>query len=156
MVDKHGFRLNVGIILSNPSGHVFWGRRVGQHDAWQFPQGGIHHNETPQQAMYRELYEEIGLEPPHVKLLAESKNWLSYHLPKHLLRPQQKPFCIGQKQKWFLLRLVGDETAICFDRTQKPEFSSWCWVDYWHPVEQVIPFKKQVYKNALEEFALLI
>lgn len=156
MLDENGFRSNVGIILSNAAGALFWGRRLGAVESWQFPQGGIHDNETPQQAMYRELYEEIGLMPHHVELLAESRQWLSYQLPERYRRPQQLPLCIGQKQKWFLLRLVSDENAICFSRTKKPEFSGWRWVDYWHPLQQVIEFKKMVYQQALEEFASLL
>src|ERR1700722_16864978 len=99
MVDNNGFRLNVGIILSNAAGHLFWGRRTAPLNTWQFPQGGIQPQETPQQAMYRELYKEIGLEPTHVQVLGETQGWVSYQLPKHLQRPQRKPFCIGQKQK---------------------------------------------------------
>jgi len=151
MVDENGFRLNVGIILANPSGQLFWGRRAGKKDAWQFPQGGIQTHETPEKAMYRELYEEIGLVQSDVAILAQTQQWFCYYLPEYLQRPHQKPLCIGQKQKWFLLRLVTDEKTINFHRTSKPEFTDWRWIDYWGPLKQVIQFKQEVYKNALEE-----
>lgn len=151
MVDSNGFRLNVGIILANDSGELFWGRRPGKKDAWQFPQGGIQHNETPEKAMYRELYEEVGLKRDDVKILAQTQQWFCYYLPEHLRRPEQKPFCVGQKQKWFLLRLLSDEKAIHFDHTHKPEFTAWRWIDYWAPLKQVVSFKQEVYKNVLEE-----
>jgi putative (di)nucleoside polyphosphate hydrolase len=151
MIDTNGFRLNVGIILANPSGQLFWGKRAGKRDAWQFPQGGMQHNETPEKAMYRELYEEIGLAKNDVQILAQTQQWFHYYLPEHLLRHHQKPLCIGQKQKWFLLRLLSDEQTIDFNHTAKPEFTAWCWIDYWTPPKQVIAFKQEVYKNALEE-----
>jgi putative (di)nucleoside polyphosphate hydrolase len=151
MVDKNGFRLNVGIVLSNPQKQLFWGRRSGKKDAWQFPQGGIQRSETPEQAMYRELYEETGLSQTDVQLLGQTQHWFCYYLPKYLRRPHEKPLCIGQKQKWFLLQLLADEQRICFDHTDTPEFTDWRWVDYWYPLEQVIQFKKEVYKNALKE-----
>lgn len=152
MIDQHGFRLNVGIILCNRQGQVFWGKRVGPADAWQFPQGGIKDYETLEEAMYRELAEELGLMPGDVEVIGVTKQWLYYRLPKHLRRHYSKPLCIGQKQRWFLLRLVGNEQSIRFDMTDSPEFDQWRWVDYWQPVDQVINFKRQVYKKALREF----
>lgn len=156
MIDKQGFRLNVGIILVNQKRDVFWGKRVGQDDAWQFPQGGLQDYETVEEAMYRELSEEIGLKPEDVEVIAVTKRWLRYRLPKHLRRYHQKPLCIGQKQKWFLLRLVSGENSICLNNTPSPEFDKWCWVDYWHPISQVIQFKRCVYKAALQEFESLL
>ncbi len=156
MIDRKGLRPNVGIILINSEKRVFWGRRVGNLNIWQFPQGGIIQPETPEQAMYRELNEEVGLLPEHVQVLGISKYWLSYYLPAHLRRYSHKPFCIGQKQKWFLLKLLANDITISFDQTPSPEFCSWRWVDYWYPLNHVIAFKKQVYKKALEEFAQLL
>ncbi|MFT3741936.1 MAG: RNA pyrophosphohydrolase [Gammaproteobacteria bacterium] len=156
MIDQSGLRLNVGIILANQQNQLFWGRRAGALEIWQFPQGGIQQPETPEQAMYRELREELGLRPEDIKILGVTRNWLSYYLPKHLRRTHTKPFCIGQKQKWFMLRLLSDEAAIHFDATDYPEFSDWRWVDYWYPVQQVITFKKSVYKRALEELESFI
>lgn len=150
MIDSDGFRANVGIILANTQGQVLWAKRIG-HDSWQFPQGGIDYGETPLDAMYRELHEEVGLYPQHVELLAVTKDWLRYRLPKRYVRTNQEPLCIGQKQKWFLLRLdESNAQHIRFD-TSKPEFDEWQWVSYWYPLNQVVAFKRGVYQKALQE-----
>ncbi|NOX27372.1 MAG: RNA pyrophosphohydrolase [Gammaproteobacteria bacterium] len=148
MIDKDGFRYNVGIILANDKGKLFWGRRIGQ-DAWQFPQGGMRRDETHEQAMYRELEEEIGLQPEHVEVLGVTKDWLRYRLPQRLIRHDSKPTCVGQRQIWYLLRLVGSENDLRLDFSEKPEFDGWRWVQYWYPVTRVVPFKRKVYKKAL-------
>ena len=105
MIDNEGYRANVGMVICTQDGNVFWARRHGQH-SWQFPQGGIDTNETPEQAMYRELFEEVGLKKNDVTLLATHRQWLKYNIPKHLVRWDDEPVCIGQKQKWFLLQLA--------------------------------------------------
>lgn len=152
MIDTDGFRANVGIILANTQGQVLWTKRVG-HNSWQFPQGGIDHGETPTDAMYRELWEEVGLYPCHVKLLAMTNDWLRYRLPKQHIRYGNYPLCIGQKQKWFLLQLDEPNTKhIRFD-TSKPEFEHWEWVSYWYPLNQVVHFKRGVYRKALQQLA---
>jgi len=140
----------VGIVLSNAAGEVFWARRRGQ-DAWQFPQGGIQQDETPVEAMYRELHEEIGLDAEHVEILGQTSDWLRYQIPDHLLRHRSKPLCIGQKQIWFSLKLVGDEKDFNLACSDKPEFDQWRWVDYWKPVDEIIDFKRGVYEEALKE-----
>ena len=152
MIDFDGYRPNVGIVICNRKGQVLWAKRYGQN-SWQFPQGGINDNESAEQAMYRELYEEIGLQPKDVKVLYASKHWLRYKLPKRLLRYDSKPMCIGQKQRWFLLQLVGDEKNINMNTTKSPEFDGWRWVSFWYPVRQVVSFKKDVYRKAMKEFA---
>ncbi|OOR91319.1 RNA pyrophosphohydrolase [Moraxella caviae] len=150
MIDSDGFRANVGIILANTQGQVLWAKRIG-HDSWQFPQGGIDYGETPVDAMYRELYEEVGLLPHQVEVLAVTRDWLRYRLPKRYVRTGQEPLCIGQKQKWFLLRLDEQNAQqIRFD-IAKPEFDEWQWVSYWYPLNQVVPFKRGVYQRALQE-----
>ncbi len=136
----------------NKDNHVLWARRIGQN-AWQFPQGGIRKGETSEQALYRELQEEIGLSPESVKILARTDGWLKYDLPQNLIRQHQFPLCIGQKQVWFLLRLLTDDDAIKIDATDTPEFDDWRWVDYWHPLKEVVSFKKNVYNQALDFFA---
>lgn len=156
MIDKNGLRNNVGIVLINQESKVFLGKRSDKPDAWQFPQGGINQGETPTDAMFRELYEELGLTPNDVKVIAETKNWLRYYLPRNLRRYRSKPLCIGQKQKWFLLKLISDENSIQLDKCEKQEFDQWQWVDYWLPVHKVIMFKRHVYKCALKEFENLI
>lgn len=155
VIDHDGFRPNVGIILSNQERRLFWGRRVGQN-AWQFPQGGINYDETPAQAMYRELEEEVGLQSQHVTILGYTHGWLRYHLPKRYIRRHCGPTCIGQKQIWFLLRVDCDEGAFCLDKTDKPEFDAWRWVRYWQPLHEVVYFKRRVYELALEELAPLL
>lgn len=152
MIDGSGFRANVGIIICNRAGQLLWARRIGQ-DAWQFPQGGINEGETPEDALYREIYEEVGLLPEDVSLIARTRGWLRYRLPRRLVRRDSQPMCIGQKQKWFLLELKASESSIQFDKGQKPEFDGWQWVNYWYPMRQVVAFKRDVYRRALLEFS---
>ena len=152
MLDREGYRPNVGIILVNARNEVFWGKRIREH-SWQFPQGGINPRETPEEALFRELNEEVGLEPEDVKILACTRGWLRYRLPQRLVRTHSQPLCIGQKQKWFLLRLTGAEDRVRMDVTGKPEFDGWRWVSYWYPLNQVVTFKREVYRRALKELA---
>ncbi len=151
-IDQRGFRANVGIILSDSAGAVLVGGRLGQ-TGWQFPQGGIQRDESPERAMYRELQEEIGLKPYHVQVLACTSQWLYYRLPKRFVRRHRRPLCIGQKQRWYLLRLVGDPCNVQLDTTDCPEFDRWRWVDFWRPVKDVIYFKRKVYVEALDALA---
>ena len=152
MIDQDGFRLNVGIILAHPTGSVLWARRRGE-DAWQFPQGGIIDDETPEDALYRELTEETGLTKADVEVITSSKEWLKYRLPPHFVRRKCFPKCIGQKQRWFLLRMVSDDSQIDLQHSAIPEFDGWQWVDYWKPLKEVVFFKRTVYEKALTEFA---
>lgn len=152
MIDPDGYRPNVGIVLMRPDGRVFWARRV-RRDGWQFPQGGMNSDETPVEAMYRELQEETGLLPEHVEVLGATPGWLRYRLPARAIRHHERQVCIGQKQVWFLLRLVGDEAHLRLDATDTPEFDHWRWVDFWYPVEHVVMFKRGVYARALGHLA---
>lgn len=153
MIDKDGFRSNVGIILANNDGHLLWARRVGQA-SWQFPQGGVDQGESPEQALYRELQEEIGLVEKDVEVIASTQDWLKYNLPKKYLRTRNNPVCIGQKQKWYLLRLLAEESNINLDSGYETvEFDHWRWVSYWYPLSNVIDFKKDVYRHALKELS---
>lgn len=151
MIDDDGFRLNVGIILANKHKKLFWGKRVGQ-EAWQFPQGGVNDDETEEQTLFRELKEEVGLDQQDVSIIARSKNWLKYKLPKRLIRLDSSPICLGQKQLWYLLMLESDPKRIDLNRCHKPEFDNWYWVNYWFPLHQVVDFKREVYRQALLEF----
>lgn len=153
MVDADGFRPNVGIVLCNGRGQVLWARRVGGRDAWQFPQGGINRRESAEDALYRELYEEVGLEPDSVEILARTDGWLRYRLPKRMRRNNSSPGFVGQKQKWFLLRMLSEDTLVQMDHSEQPEFDQWRWVSYWYPIGQVVEFKRDVYRRALKELA---
>ena len=155
MIDPDGFRPNVGIILSNGDGQLLWARRIGQ-DAWQFPQGGMRSDETPAEAMYRELAEEVGLFPEQVELIGATRGWLRYRLPRRYIRHSGRQVCVGQKQVWFLLRMLCKDKHVCLDNTEKPEFDRWRWVDYWHPLREVVAFKRNVYSRALDELAPLL
>lgn len=159
MIDAEGFRSNVGIILANAKGQLLWARRCGQN-AWQFPQGGIKESESPEEALFRELKEEVGLDAEQVEVLGVTKGWLRYRLPRRLIRRNNHPVCIGQKQKWFLLQMLCDDSQVCFTCTPTPEFDRWRWVSYWHPVEEVVDFKREVYQQALiqleEKFKALL
>jgi|TARA_B110000196_G_C21091828_1_gene637947 putative (di)nucleoside polyphosphate hydrolase len=151
LIDNDGFRPNVGIILANERGQVLWAKRVGQ-DAWQFPQGGIESHESPEEALYRELREEIGLEKDSVEVVGSTKGWLRYRLPKRMLRQNASGF-VGQKQKWFLLKMLSDDKTVTFERSKTPEFDLWQWVTYWYPLGQVVSFKQDVYRKAMKELA---
>ena len=155
LIDAQGFRANVGIILADQFGRLFWARRKGQ-SGWQFPQGGIQEHETPEEALFRELEEEVGLGSELVEILGCTRRWLRYRLPHRYQRHDMAPLCIGQKQIWFMLRFNGDESAVRLDISDMPEFDSWRWVDYWHPLEEVIFFKRRVYRRALAELAPLL
>lgn len=150
MIDSEGYRPNVGIVICNRRGQLLWAKRIGQ-SAWQFPQGGIKQSETLEQALYRELDEEVGLSAQDVIILYQTSDWLRYRLPKNYIRYHTDPLCIGQKQKWFLLGLESDDSKVELSRAEQPEFDDWCWVNYWYPVGQVIEFKRDVYRKALEE-----
>jgi len=149
-VDRDGFRANVGIVLTKGEA-VFLGGRVGGR-GWQFPQGGVGRGESIEAALFRELREEIGLEPGDVEVLGSTRSWLRYRLPRHYIRDR----CIGQKQRWFLLRLVAQESKLRFDLTSQPEFDRWQWTDFWTPVREVVYFKRRVYVRALHELGKLL
>jgi putative (di)nucleoside polyphosphate hydrolase len=149
-IDAQGFRANVGIVLIRDGGEVFLGSRSDGR-GWQFPQGGVQRDESPEQALFRELHEEVGLERDDVEVIASTRSWLRYRLPRQYVRRRSMPLCIGQKQRWFLLRMIGDEQRLKFDVTERPEFDDWRWVDYWSPVREVIYFKRIVYARALDE-----
>src|ERR1700690_266783 len=119
-IDKDGFRANVGIVLSRASRELFLGGRVGGR-GWQFPQGGVNRGEPVEEALFRELKEEIGLERGDVEVLGSTRGWLRSRLPRQYVRDR----CIGQKQRWFLLRLAAAELERGFHSPGQPEFNRW-------------------------------
>jgi putative (di)nucleoside polyphosphate hydrolase len=150
MIDRDGYRPNVGIVLCNARNEVFWGKRIKEH-SWQFPQGGIKHGESPEQAMFRELEEETGLLPQHVQILGRTRSWLHYDVPSHWVKREWRGAYRGQKQIWYLLRLVGRDCDVKLRASTHPEFDAWRWHEYWIPLESVIEFKRDVYRQALNE-----
>ncbi len=155
MIDRDGYRPNVGIILCNAKNEVFWGKRIREH-SWQFPQGGIDKGESPEQAMYRELFEEVGLQAHHVHILGRTKNWLRYEVPAHWIKREWRSSYKGQKQIWFLLRLVGRDCDVSLRASGHPEFDAWRWSEYWVPLDSVIEFKRDVYRLALNELVTFL
>jgi putative (di)nucleoside polyphosphate hydrolase len=152
MLDRNGYRPNVGIVLVNRRNEVFWGKRIREH-SWQFPQGGIKRGETPEQAMYRELNEETGLWPEHVRIIGRTRNWLRYDVPERWVRREWRGHYRGQKQIWFLLRMIGHDSNVSLRASSHPEFDAWRWNDYWVPLDTVIEFKRAVYEQALTELS---
>jgi putative (di)nucleoside polyphosphate hydrolase len=150
VIDRYGFRANVGIVLMQEGGKLFIGRRSGGK-GWQFPQGGMRRGERAEDALFRELGEEIGLSRDDVQIVGSTQRWLRYRLPERYVRRDSRPLCIGQKQRWFLLRLLRPDPKFRFDTTGEPEFDRWRWVDYWQPIREVIYFKRTVYTRALHE-----
>ncbi len=155
MLDREGYRPNVGIILVNSRNEVFWGKRIGEH-AWQFPQGGIKKGESPEEAMYRELQEEVGLKPEHVRIIGRTRDWLRYDVPRHWVRREWRNSYRGQKQIWYLLRMIGRDSDVSLRATEHPEFDAWRWSSYWIPLDSVIDFKRGVYEAALIELSRLL
>lgn len=155
MLDREGFRPNVGIILLNAKNEVWWGKRIREH-SWQFPQGGIKFSESPEEAMYRELMEETGLKPEHVEIIGRTRDWLRYEVPLQYIKREIRGHYRGQKQIWFLLRLIGQESDFNLNATDNPEFDDWRWRDYWVPLDIVIEFKRNVYFQALNELSQFI
>ncbi|MGB0753874.1 MAG: RNA pyrophosphohydrolase [Candidatus Pseudothioglobus sp.] len=155
MIDSDGYRANVGIVITNDKKQILLAKRFKQN-GWQLPQGGIDEDETELDALYRELQEEVGLDPSHVTLIAKTPKWLRYELPDEHVRRTQKPKCIGQKQVWYLLKLDSSDDEISLDLHDDVEFDDWKWVDYWSPVDEVINFKRDVYEDMLKALAPIL
>ncbi|UOF93564.1 MAG: RNA pyrophosphohydrolase [Bordetella sp.] len=151
MLDKDGYRLNIGIILANQKNKIFLAKRIKQN-SWQFPQGGIQYGETLATAMYRELREEIGLNSKHVKIIGRTKKWMHYNFPKNFNQQAYK----GQKQIWFLLRFLGKDNDISLNLSENPEFDNWKWTQYWFPLKEIVEFKYKIYQKTLIKFSFIL
>lgn len=145
------YRPGVGIVILNKHGDRVWIGKITEHYAWQFPQGGIENNETPKQAMFRELYEETGLREDQVQIIAESKKWYVYKFPADV---NAAPPYIGQRQKWFLVQLKDAQAE--FNLNISAEFIEWDWVTYWYPIRNIVYFKEDLYRKMLKEFAKFV
>jgi putative (di)nucleoside polyphosphate hydrolase len=145
------YRPGVGIMLLNARGEVFVARRIDVPGdaAWQMPQGGIDGGEEPIGAAFRELREEIGTD--QAKVLAESRGWLRYDLPAEIVDKARHQHWRGQRQRWFIMRFIGDDSEINLI-TEHPEFDAWKWVPVWQLPDLVVSFKRQVYLDLLAEF----
>lgn len=146
------YRRSVGAMLINAGGKVWVGRRVGprNRNAWQMPQGAIDEGETPEHALFRELEEEIGTRK--AEIVAETRGWLTYDLPPELVGVAWKGRYRGQIQKWFALRFTGTDSDFHLDAHAKPEFSAWKWVDMARLPDLIVPFKRRLYEDVIEEF----
>ena len=152
LIFDDGFRANVGIVIFNQKQQVFFAKRRYQ-SGWQFPQGGIQLGESPKKAMFRELLEETGLDKRSVELIYISDYWYDYRIPKKSIRKATNGITvIGQRQKWFLLKLKDGSTNISLTSSPIQEFDSWKWIKPQLSIEQVIGFKKRVYEKVIDEF----
>lgn len=156
MVDKNAlpYRPCAGLMVMNKNGDIFVARRIDtDQDAWQMPQGGIDDGEEPRQAALREMKEEIGTD--HAEIIAESQDWLTYDLPDHLIGKVWKGKYRGQKQKWFLIRFLGEDRDINIE-TEHPEFDAWQWMPLADVPKYIVPFKRDIYQAVCAEFAPLV
>ena len=154
--DDLGYRPCVGIMLINRDGLVWVGNRIqtvdtGSDLTWQMPQGGIDEGETPETAAFRELHEETGTD--NAEILAESADWLQYDLPDHLIGKALKGRFRGQTQKWYAMRFLGTDSEFDITRHHQQEFSEWAWMPIEKLPEIVVPFKVEIYRQLVAEFA---
>ncbi|NOD76301.1 MULTISPECIES: RNA pyrophosphohydrolase [unclassified Ruegeria] len=151
-IAKLPYRPCVGLMLINADGRIFVGQRNDRHkDAWQMPQGGVDKGEDPRDAALRELWEETGVTSDLVEIVAETDGWLPYDLPQDIVPRIWKGRYRGQEQKWFLLRFVGKDDQINIE-TDHPEFSQWKWQAPDRLIDEIVPFKRDVYEQVLAAF----
>ena len=152
---NEGYRPNVAMVVINSMNKVLICRRKNTR-TWQFPQGGIDNGEDIKKAMYRELSEEIGLSKDDVILVGESEGTITYDIPKTIRSKVLGGKFKGQEQKWFLLKIKKDNTEIKLDNEAFPEFDKYEWVSFWQPLNRIVDFKREAYREALSELRFLI
>lgn len=151
-IDALPYRPCVGMMICNQRGGIFAGQRLDSAmDAWQMPQGGIEAGEDPRTAALRELEEETGIPADAVDIVAETRDWIPYDLPYHLVPKLWNGRYRGQKQRWFLMRFTGDDSIINI-KTKHPEFSRWCWLAPEELLAKIVPFKRDTYEQVIREF----
>ena len=154
-VNNEGYRPNVAMVVINSMNKVLICRRKNTR-TWQFPQGGIDNGEDIKKAMYRELSEEVGLSKADVILVGESEGTITYEIPKTIRSKVLGGKFKGQEQKWFLLKLKKDNSEIKLDNEAFPEFDKYEWVSFWQPLNRIVDFKREAYREALSELRFLI
>jgi putative (di)nucleoside polyphosphate hydrolase len=155
-IEKLPYRPNVGVVVMNRRGEIFAGKRLDNPgNAWQMPQGGVDKGEANRDAAYRELTEETGISVDSVAMLAETKNPIAYDLPADLITTLWGGKYRGQKQQWYLMRFLGEDSEVNIGgfNGEPPEFSEWCWMTPDQLIESIVPFKRALYQAVLGEFA---